>query len=203
MDCYAKIESSRLDFFRHQQRQLRVELYSGLADALLHDAAGDNAALARMLGRRVILPATHVGSPRYMHQLYQDAMAIVTTHGKPDLFITVTCNPKWPEIREALFDNGQRSPDRPDLIVRVFSEKLKAIMDDITKEGVLGRVRAWMYVIEFQKRGLPHAHIVVILENGLKPRTAQDLDNIVSAELPDVDRYSKARPTVAKEDERM
>ena len=51
---------------------------------------------------RVILPATHNGSPRHMHQLYQDAMAIVRAHGKPTLFITVTTNPKWPEITDNL-----------------------------------------------------------------------------------------------------
>lgn len=31
-----------------------------------------------------------------MHQLYQDAMTIVTQLGKPDLFFTITCNPKVP-----------------------------------------------------------------------------------------------------------
>ena len=34
-----------------------------------------------------------------MYQLYLDAMAIVSALGKPDLFITFTCNPKWPEIQ--------------------------------------------------------------------------------------------------------
>ena len=38
-----------------------------------------------------------------MHKLYQDGMAIVRVFGKPDLFITITCNPKWPEIQNALF----------------------------------------------------------------------------------------------------
>ena len=40
-------------------------------------------------------------------------------------------------------------------------------------------------VIEFQKRGLPHAHILVILHEDDKPRTVEDYDCIVSAELPD------------------
>uniref|UniRef100_A0A182KHH5 Helitron_like_N domain-containing protein n=1 Tax=Anopheles christyi TaxID=43041 RepID=A0A182KHH5_9DIPT len=51
--------------------------------------------------------------------------------GKPDLFITVTCNPKRPEITEALFPR-QQACDRPDFIARVFRLKLKAILEDLS-----------------------------------------------------------------------
>ena len=37
-----------------------------------------------------------------MQQYYQDAMAIIRHTGKPDLFITMTCNPKWKELKEFL-----------------------------------------------------------------------------------------------------
>lgn len=37
-----------------------------------------------------------------MQALYQDAMAIVRKMGKPDLFITMTCNLKWVEITREL-----------------------------------------------------------------------------------------------------
>ena len=37
-----------------------------------------------------------------MNENYQDAMAIVRKFGKPDLFITMTCNPHWKEITENL-----------------------------------------------------------------------------------------------------
>jgi hypothetical protein len=47
------------------------------------------------------LPSSFTGGPRQMHKLYQDGMAIVRVFGKPDLFITITCNPKWPEIQNA------------------------------------------------------------------------------------------------------
>jgi len=39
-----------------------------------------------------------------------------------------------------------------------------------------------MYVIEFQKRGLPHAHILLILEGQSKPRKSDDNDALVSAQ---------------------
>jgi len=54
-----------------------------------------------------------------MAQNYQDAMAMVRKFGKPDLFITVTCNPKWREITDIL-EPWQRSEFRPDLIARVL-----------------------------------------------------------------------------------
>lgn len=50
-------------------------------------------------------------------------MAIVRAFGKPDLFITFTCNPKWPEILAEL-EEGQVPNDRPDLIARVFYMKV-------------------------------------------------------------------------------
>ncbi|CAI5453818.1 unnamed protein product [Caenorhabditis angaria] len=48
---------------------------------------------------------------------------MVTKFGEPDLFITMTCSPKWREIQENL-SPGQVPPDRPDLIARVFNMKV-------------------------------------------------------------------------------
>ena len=81
-----------------------------------------------------------------------DAMAIVRVFGKPTLFITITCNPKWPEIANALLP-GQKPEDRPDIVARVFHLKLARIVKDLTKDGVFGKACAFMRVIEFQKRG--------------------------------------------------
>ena len=41
-----------------------------------------------------------------------------------------------------------------------------------------------MYVIEFQKRGLPHAHILLWLEEYAKCKTGTQIDDIISAEIP-------------------
>ena len=50
-------------------------------------------------------------------------MGIVRRYGKPDVFTTMTCNPKWPEITAAL-KPCQQPNDRPDLVARVFKMKL-------------------------------------------------------------------------------
>ena len=83
-----------------------------------------------------------------MCQLYQDAMAIVRKKGKPDLFITFTCNPKWPEISEGLLP-GQGAEDRPDLTTRVFYQKYKDLMKCLTKDNLFGRSVGYVCVIEF------------------------------------------------------
>jgi hypothetical protein len=85
---YVKMEQQRLNFIRFNQETLRAELYNGLADVLRLDDT-DMGTIAQ----KVIHPSSFVGGPRYMAQLYQDAMNMVRRFGKPNLFITFTCNP--------------------------------------------------------------------------------------------------------------
>ncbi|XP_074352238.1 uncharacterized protein LOC141691393 [Apium graveolens] len=42
-----------------------------------------------------------------------------------------------------------------------------------------------MHVIEFQKRGLPYAHILIWLHPDDRPKTTEQIDKMVSAEIPD------------------
>ncbi|XP_026383485.1 uncharacterized protein LOC113278984 [Papaver somniferum] len=111
-------------------------------------------------------------------------MALVQKYGKMDLFITMTCNPNWEEIRRKLKE-GKQAHDRPDLTTRVFHSKFEELKADLFTKGVLGKVVAYIHVIEFQKRGLPHAHILIILHEKDKLRTPDDYDRVVRAEIPD------------------
>ncbi|GBM16972.1 hypothetical protein AVEN_133258-1 [Araneus ventricosus] len=119
-----------------------------------------------------------------MQQNYRDVMAMVRKFVKSDLFLMFTCNPYWSEILNCM-EEVQRPEDRPDIIIRVFNMKLKELLKDICKHGIFGTVLAYIYVIEFQKRGLPPAHILLTLDSESKIRTKDDIDNFVSAELPD------------------
>ena len=175
VDMYAKIESERLLFIRLNQKKLRVEEYIHLRDAMANDGNVQD------IGTLVILPATFTGSPRHMHEYTQDAMTYVRTYGRPDLFITFTCNPAWIEIREMLI-NGQASSDRHDLIARVFRQKQMKLIDVLTKGCAFGVPRCWMYTIEYQKRGLPHSHNLIWLKEKVQPT---QIDDIISAEFPD------------------
>jgi len=189
VDAYACTEQNRLKFIRENQRQLRCDLYNGLQDALnVGDIFGDN------IEQKMILPLSFQGGERTMGQLYQDAMARVCKFGKLDLFVTFTCNPKWKEITDALLPR-QTAKDRPDLVTHVFNLKLDALLKDI-KDGVLSNVIVKIWVIEFQKRGLPHVHILFILDEVSKLRTAEDYNSMVSAEIPDPICHRKACETV-------
>ena len=119
-----------------------------------------------------------------MQQQFQDSMAIAHFFEKVDLFITVTTNPKWPEITREL-QTGDTPYDHPDLVTQVFHLKKKAILHDIIHNGVLGKVAAHVYMIEFQKRGLPHMHLLVFLQDPDKLKSPEDIDKLISAQWPD------------------
>ena len=117
-----------------------------------------------------------------MYERQQDAMTYVRKFGSPDLFITMTYNPNWQEIQNNLLP-GQKPKDRPDLVAQVFHLKLKMI--EMIKSGMIfGKQPARLYSIEWQKRGLPHAHILVWLipEHKITP---DRIDEVVCAEIPD------------------
>ncbi|XP_074300017.1 uncharacterized protein LOC141631214 [Silene latifolia] len=71
------------------------------------------------------------------------------------------------------------------ILCRVFKIKLDELMIDFKERHIFGRVRAAVYTIEFQKRGLPHAHILLFLHREDKFPEAADIDKIISAEIPD------------------
>jgi hypothetical protein len=176
-DGFAKTEENNLRYYVINQDQMRTTSYQTFMQANVN---GD----VERIGQKTILPSTFKGGPRDMQQKYQDAMSIVRHHGKPDLFITLTCNPAWPDITK-LCSGVTKAADRIDIVARVFNYKLKELMDDITKHHVFGKPDGWLYVVEFQKRGLPHAHILVILEPDAKPRSCEDYSKFVSCEIPD------------------
>ncbi|KAH9138691.1 hypothetical protein AeRB84_017005, partial [Aphanomyces euteiches] len=96
VDNFAKVENQRLGILRDQTNNLRSDTYRAVHDAVSHDVDVNS------IGKRIVLPSSYTGGPRYMRQRYLDAMAIVRKYGRPDLFITVTCNPKWVEIDREL-----------------------------------------------------------------------------------------------------
>jgi hypothetical protein len=177
VDQWTKIESSRMQWVKSNQKTIRAEKYQGLYDALREGEMVN-------VGRKVILPPTIYGSPRFYSEAFMDAMTIVRKFGKPDYFITFTTNPKWPEIQESLFP-GEVPHDRPDLACRVFKLKYDSLMNDLLKKNVLGKVKAHTVTIEWQKRGLTHAHILLIMEDQDKPKTPEKIDTVVSVEIPD------------------
>ena len=69
-------------------------------------------------------------------------MTICKSYGYPDLFITFTCNPNWPEIARMMEAKGMKSEDRPDATTRVFKIKLDTLIKEFREKRTFGRVEA-------------------------------------------------------------
>ncbi|KAH1193948.1 hypothetical protein GmHk_19G054864 [Glycine max] len=136
-EAYTMVESERLNYIRNNQKKLRVDKYCSLQNSL---DVGTSQGLNK--GKRVIFPSTFVGSPHYMDQLYFDGMVICSHVGFPNLFITLTCNPNWPEIHRLLAPLNLKAADRPDIISRVFKLKYEEMLSDLSKNHLLGKAVA-------------------------------------------------------------
>ncbi|KAL7588139.1 hypothetical protein Lser_V15G39993 [Lactuca serriola] len=138
VDAYTCIEADRLQFILNNQEHLRSDYLSGLYDAL---SKGDRE--NKFVGKRVFLPASFIGGPRYMYSHYQDALSICRVYGNPQYFITFTCNVKWPEITRYMETYSQRDVhSRADVIARVFEMKVKAFISFLKEDKTFGEVEA-------------------------------------------------------------
>nr|XP_017237579.1 PREDICTED: uncharacterized protein LOC108210701 [Daucus carota subsp. sativus] len=184
VDAFSVIEQTRLHWYRTHQSTVRADMYQNIRDQVRKGDENPNSC-----GKSFILPASFTGSKRYMNQNFLDALAICRAIGHPDIFLTMTANSKWPEIQQMLNHTpGLTADDAPDIVTRVFKLKLDQLLHLIKKKGFFGRCIGALHVIEFQKRGLPHAHMVIWLHPDNKPKTIQQVDAMVSAEIPDKDQ---------------
>jgi hypothetical protein len=140
------------------------------------------------------LSSSVTGSPRHLRKLALNALSVVAAKGKPHVFITITCNELWSEIQEALL-KGQSAFDRPDVVVKVFKARLAAILFNLKNGKYFGSKTAYvLQVIEYQHRGLPHAHIIVQLTDGPNHENISEcvtwIDQYISATMPIIDENS-------------
>ena len=127
---YAKIESERLAIIRRNQTKLRAESYVHLQDALHSNEHSND------IGQLVLLPSSFTGGLRYLHEKTQDAMTYIRNYRKPDLFITMTCNPNWPKIKYNLHPNTTPQ-DQYDIVNQIFHSKVRKLYL-INKANILG-----------------------------------------------------------------
>ncbi|XP_028123462.1 uncharacterized protein LOC114320580 [Camellia sinensis] len=109
----------------------------------------------------------------------------------------MTCNPSWSEIKEELLPH-EEPKNRLDLLVRIFRSKFKHLKNEVIRKKLFGPVAAFTYVIEFQKRGLPHVHLLLILQRSHKLDSPEKFDDFISAELPNKENFPHLYSMVVK-----
>ena len=141
----------------------------------------------------------HVGNPTWF--IYHDAICFAKAFSR---FVTFTGNPKWPEIEAAL--EGRHSYlNRPDIVCRIFMDKATEFIRDLVDRHILGKVAGWCYSVEHQKRGfflcliftlyslnsltfqfkgMPHIHMLLILDKEGRVTTPEQVDQFVCARVP-------------------
>uniref|UniRef100_A0A1I7U5B6 ATP-dependent DNA helicase n=1 Tax=Caenorhabditis tropicalis TaxID=1561998 RepID=A0A1I7U5B6_9PELO len=153
----------------------------------------------KKLGLLVTLPATTPGTAKYQRELVMSAVTVSNKLGSPDLFLTFTGNPGWQEIKEECQRLKCQWSDIPEYVNTVFKTKFEMFLEDvigqkkksfarngrvIREAGIFGDVKWYTYSVEFQQRGMPHVHLLLALECPIT--NADDVNRIISAEVPDV-----------------
>ncbi|GJR70071.1 DNA helicase [Tanacetum coccineum] len=148
-----------MDYIRTHQNDIRSDHLSGLYNAI---SRGDLFGIA--VGSKIILPTSFTGGPRYMYSHYLDALAIFRSLRNPQFFITFICNVNWHEIKRYMAQYPELTPaDRP----------------DIPCDGSV------VYPSSFRNGS---CHIVTHSSGSIrrdKMENAEQLDQYISAELPD------------------
>lgn len=172
VDMFTRELECRLRYIRSNQNRLRA--LESDATLMGEDVVEES--------ENVYLPASFLGSQRWVSNQIADSLAIAANYGPPTFFITFTCNSDWPEIQSQLRP-GQTFTDIPVVVCRVFKQKLARLMS--TLYSMFPNAGPPLYSItsiEFQKRGLPHAHI--LLKYKLDCIRPEDIDQVISASLP-------------------
>ena len=191
VDAAAKIEDSEMKFQALHQKELRSDTYDSIKRA---QQDGYTGTLGHLFSKPQVMSKSMRNSPAQKAAKYKDFVAAFRYHAGVDAFVTITANPNWPEVLSAL-KPGFSPEDRQDIINRVFKIKLNKAIKAI-HDGMLGDQRCVAYVIEFQKRGLPHAHIAIAFKDEWKIKSGKEVDLMVSAEIPDPKKHPKLNKIV-------
>ncbi len=196
LDFFSRIHDQRLSIIGQMRDQImmgqprqRRNTYSVEDD--LEEEERHGARYIDELKRESYLPDSVHISQRHLSALAKNALVLVSEYGCLHVFLTLTCNPEWLEIQSQLI-NGQTAFDCPDLTVSVFKSRLDEFKTNI-RNGKYFKSREVIYiihVIEYQYRGLSHAHMVFHLDNAhdIDANNQDDLIDFVDrnfiAELP-------------------
>jgi len=178
--AFLREQNQKLRWIKDNQKQIRAETYN-----ILRENVQSEGETGYEHGKRVILPTPYYGNVRWYRKKILESLAIVCKKGNPHLFITMTCNPNHPQILRAL-PHGFMPGDRPDIVLRVFYQQVHQLLYMLYEKKIPGweGIKGIIKVIEFQKRGLPHVHVLAILDR-TSSMVEDEIDKYAKAEIPD------------------
>lgn len=111
----------------------------------------------------VSLPSCLRSAIQYKVALRHDLLAMFKELGVPQVFLTWTVNLRSTAFR-ANFPSAEEAMNDVGLFAIVFHKEWERVWSYIHKEWakkVVGGVRSFAWVLEYQERGAPHVHIVL------------------------------------------
>ncbi len=176
----AKIDQLRLNTYKTNTAQKKYRKYYVQG---LEKAKREGKDISK-IGYPTVLPSSYVGGPRYMNQRMHDAIAFCRRYKGAHFFITMTIDPKSDEIVCHLAKNDSNGANRADIVRRVFELKKQRLLWLLFDKEIFGKTVGHTWSVEYQKRGLPHIHIIVILDKTAEPKTIKGYDEFIRAEIP-------------------
>ncbi len=112
MNFYSRVLDQRMSIVRRMKTRITMGQSRQSSDALTKHEEQDirAAGYVDIPKEESYLPSSVHGSPRHMTALARNALILVSEFGCPHVFVTLACNPKWPEIFSQLLP-GQTAFD--------------------------------------------------------------------------------------------
>jgi hypothetical protein len=143
-------------------------------------------------GLRTFIPPSLTDSDEYWHAVASKCFAISSQSGCPTFFLTFTMNPHWPDYQALKRSDGNFSDSV--IMAIVFKLKLSALMNFWRARRLLGGIRAFVWRVEYQKRGLPHAHI--LLWTDFETEDIEAVDSVVNVRYPKQSPFAEQQSRV-------
>ena len=127
VDMFSRDLDSRLQYIRQNQTRVLEEDASLMGETDLPQS------------ENIYLPSSFLGSRRWSSDQIADSLTIAGHLGNPTFFVTMTCNPEWPEIHSKLRP-GQDFSDIPTVVNRVFKQKLSLLLQTLKTKTLVAIV---------------------------------------------------------------
>ena len=127
--------------------------------------------------KRNFVPSSVSGSASHMKKKFLDLCALCSRDGMAHLFLTLTADEDaWPDIKERC--GGKSACVVPVEVAEQMDRRFAALMADMRKGLIFGKIKNVFVKLEYQGRGALHYHILIWLED------TTDLCRHVSAVIP-------------------